>query len=81
VSNCGGDGPLSETMRKQVEERTGHKVGRHLIDGGYVNLDAVDRINPRRAWREEPSRRSGVDRRRGRLKIEAELFLHQNGSG
>jgi transposase len=42
VSNSGADAPLSEPMRKQVEERTGKKVSSHLIDGGYVNLDAID---------------------------------------
>lgn len=42
VSNSGADAPLSEPMRKQVEDRTGQKVFEHLIDGGYVNLDAVD---------------------------------------
>jgi transposase len=43
VSNCGGDAPLSEPMRQQVETRTGQKVEQHLIDGGYVNLDVIDR--------------------------------------
>lgn len=42
VSNSGADSPLSEPMRKQVEQRTGEKVSEHLIDGGYVNLDAID---------------------------------------
>jgi transposase len=43
VSNSGVDSPLSEPMRQQVEQRTGGKVSEHLIDGGYVNLDAIDR--------------------------------------
>jgi transposase len=43
VSNSGGDAPLSEPMREQVEKRTGQKVSEHLIDGGYVNLEAIDR--------------------------------------
>jgi transposase len=42
VSNSGADAPLSEPMREQVQERTGGKVSQHLIDGGYVNLDAID---------------------------------------
>jgi hypothetical protein len=42
VSNSGGDAPLSEPMRQQVQQRTGEKVSEHLIDGGYVNLDAID---------------------------------------
>jgi transposase len=43
VSNSGVDAPLSEPMRRQVEERTGGKVSEHLLDGGYVNLEAIDR--------------------------------------
>jgi transposase len=43
VSNCGTDSSLSEPMRQQVEQRTGKKVSEHLVDGGYVNLDVIDR--------------------------------------
>jgi transposase len=43
VSNSGVDAPLSEPVRQQVERRTGAKVSEHLIDGGYVNLDTIDR--------------------------------------
>jgi transposase len=43
VSNGGGDAPLSEPMRKQVEERTGQKVSEHLMDGGYLNLEMIER--------------------------------------
>jgi len=43
VSNGGGDAPLSEPMREQVEKRTGQKVSEHLMDGGYLNLEAVKR--------------------------------------
>jgi transposase len=43
VSNSGADAPLSEPMRQQVEQRTGGKVSQHLIDGGYMSLDAIDR--------------------------------------
>lgn len=42
VSNSGADAPLSEPMRQQVEQRTGQKVSEHLLDGGYVNLEAID---------------------------------------
>jgi transposase len=41
VSNCGGDAPLSEPMREQVEKRTGQKVSEHLMDGGYVKSDMI----------------------------------------
>ena len=43
VSNGGGDAPLSEPMCQQVEKRTGQKVSEHLMDGGYLNLEAVER--------------------------------------
>ncbi len=43
VSNSGVDSLLSEPMRQQVQQRTGEKVSEHLIDGGYVNLDVIDR--------------------------------------
>jgi transposase len=43
VSNGGGDAPLSEPMRQQVEKRTGLKVSEHLMDGGYLNLEVVER--------------------------------------
>jgi hypothetical protein len=42
VSNSGADAPLSEPMRREVEQRTGQKVSEHMLDGGYVNLDTVD---------------------------------------
>jgi len=43
VSNSGADATLSEEMRQQVEQRTGQKVSEHLIDGGYVSHEAIDR--------------------------------------
>jgi transposase len=43
VSNSGADATLSEAMRRQVEERCGQKVSEHLIDGGYVSHEAIDR--------------------------------------
>jgi len=43
VSNGGGDAPLSEPMREQVEKRTGKQVSEHLMDGGYLNLEVVER--------------------------------------
>jgi transposase len=43
VSNSGVDSPLSEPMRQEVEQRTGHKVSEHLADGGYVSLETIDR--------------------------------------
>ena len=41
VTNAGSDVHESTPMRKQVEQRLGYKVEEHLIDGGYIGLDAV----------------------------------------
>ncbi len=43
VTNAGCDVHESEPMRRQVEERTGAKVNEHLMDGGYVGLDSIER--------------------------------------
>lgn len=39
----GTDGGLSEPMREQVERRTGLKVEAHLLDGGYLRNEDVER--------------------------------------
>lgn len=43
VTHAGSDVHESEPMRQQVERRTGKKVNEHLIDGGYVGLDSIER--------------------------------------
>ncbi len=43
VVNQGTDNHLAEPMRRQVEERTGLKVQEHLIDGGYLVKEDVER--------------------------------------
>ena len=43
LSNAGSDAGLAEPMRGQVEERTNQDVKQHLLDGGYVKLDDLDR--------------------------------------
>jgi transposase len=43
VTGAGSDKGLAEPMRKQVEERSGGKVREHLIDGGFLVLDEIDR--------------------------------------
>jgi len=43
VTNAGSDVHESEPMRHQVEERTGKTVNEHLIDGGYVGLNSIER--------------------------------------
>jgi transposase len=42
VTNDGSDVHQSEPMREQVEERTGQKVDKMLIDGGFIGLDNID---------------------------------------
>jgi transposase len=44
VSNEGSDSSgLSEPMRKQVEARTGRDVEQHLMDGGYLKSEDLER--------------------------------------
>ncbi len=43
VVNQGTDSHLSEPMRQQVQQRTGQKVEEHLIDGGYLVKEQVER--------------------------------------
>lgn len=46
VSHEGSDSAhLSEPMRKQVEQRTGSKVQQHLLDGGYLRTDDLERAH------------------------------------
>lgn len=46
VSNEGYDAAnLSEPMRQQVEKRTGGKVEQHLIDGGYLLLEDIEKAH------------------------------------
>jgi len=42
VTNEGVDVHQSQSMREQVEERTGRKVLEQLVDGGFIGLDAVE---------------------------------------
>ena len=43
VTNSGSDRALSEPMRQEVETRTGGKVQEHLVDGGFVKFDQLER--------------------------------------
>jgi transposase len=46
VSNEGSDSAgLSEPLRQQVEARTGGKVQEHLLDGGYMKIDDIERAH------------------------------------
>jgi transposase len=43
VTNEGSDSVgLSEPLRQQVEERSGGKVGQHLLDGGYMRTGDIE---------------------------------------
>jgi transposase len=43
VSCEGSDAGQSEPLRRQVEARTGQKVKEQLLDGGYLNLQEIER--------------------------------------
>jgi hypothetical protein len=43
VSDRGSDKGLAEPMRRQVEQRTGGTVREHLMDGGFLVMDEIDR--------------------------------------
>ena len=43
VTAAGSDKGQAEPMRQQVEERTGCKVQEHLMDGGFLVLEEIDR--------------------------------------
>jgi transposase len=43
VCNQGTDYAQSEPMRQQVEQRSGQKVEEHLVDGGFVKLEVIQR--------------------------------------
>jgi DDE family transposase len=42
VCNQGTDQSQSQPMRQQVEKRSGQKVEEHLMDGGFIKLEAID---------------------------------------
>ena len=53
MSNEGCDAAgLSERMRQQVEQRSGRKVEQHLLDGGYLRHDDIERaaMTCRQVW-------------------------------
>lgn len=43
VTDQGVDTQQSEPMRRQVEQRTGGRVREHLMDGGYLDFEQIDR--------------------------------------
>lgn len=45
VINAGVDTGQSQPLRRQVEDRTGQKVQEHLVDGGYLTHEDVERAD------------------------------------
>jgi len=67
VTNEGSDGAgLSEPMREQVEQRTGRKVEEHLLDGGYLRSEDVQRAHEQAVALFVPPKPARRAERRGR---------------
>jgi transposase len=67
VSNEGSDSAgLSEPMRQQVEQRTAANVGQHLLDGGYMRKDDLERAHAAGVELFVPPRPSVCGPRKGR---------------
>ena len=67
VTNEGSDAAgLSEPMREQVEQRTGRKVEEHLLDGGYLRTDDVERAHAEGVALFVPPKPARNPERRGR---------------
>ena len=45
VTNHGTDHGEDQPLRQQVEQRTGHPVAEHLVDGGYVKRESIDQAD------------------------------------
>lgn len=45
VTNAGTDQAQSEPMREEVQNRTGGRVEEHLVDGGYVKIESIQRAD------------------------------------
>jgi transposase len=45
VTNAGTDQAQSEPMREEVQQRTGQHVEEHLVDGGYVKIESIERAD------------------------------------
>jgi transposase len=63
VTNAASDKAQSEPMRQQVEDRTGQKVEEHLMDGGYVNFEQLERAQQAgvKVYAPPQARKDGVD--------------------
>jgi len=67
VTNEGSDGAgLSEPMRDQVEARTGRNVQEHLLDGGYLRTEDLERAHAKDVALLVPPKPARKAERRGR---------------
>jgi transposase len=63
---------LSEPMREQVERRSGRKVGQHLLDGGYLNNQDIERAHEQSVELFLPPKGARTEKNRGReLEVKA----------
>lgn len=67
VSNEGSDSSgLSEPMREQVERRSGRKVEQHLLDGGYLRNEDIERAHEQKVELFVPPKGARKRENRGR---------------
>jgi hypothetical protein len=67
VSNQGSDANgLSEPMRAQVERRSGKRVRQHLLDGGYLHYDDIERAHQQGVELYVPPKGARLPQNRGR---------------
>lgn len=57
---------LSGPMRKQVERRTGRKVGQHLLDGGYHRIEDIEQAHEQGVDLYMPPKTARLETNRGR---------------
>ena len=67
VSSEGSDSSgLSEPMREQVERRSGRAVEQHLLDGGYLRIEDIERAHEQGVELFVPPKPARQPHRRGR---------------
>lgn len=67
VSQAGSDSAgLSEPMRRQVEQRSGGKVEQHLLDGGYLRMEDIERAHGQEVELFVPPKPARTAEKRGR---------------
>ena len=61
VTNAGTDQAQSEPMRDEVQERTGGHVEEHLVDGGFVKIESIERADQAgvKIYAPPPQRKNG----------------------